>query len=134
MALGLPDALQANGEVLDILNWLSRALKAGLLIPSAAIDWCFEKALVLILEVVKLLLTHPSAESQVGAVSKIGWTALKTAINWKNFESVRLLLTTQSGRAQADRSTAAGNALFKFAEDIGNAAIIALLRQAQPDS
>jgi len=34
MALGLPDALQANGEVLDILNWLSRALKVGLLMPS----------------------------------------------------------------------------------------------------
>jgi hypothetical protein len=50
MALGLPDALQANGEVLDILNWLSRALKAGLLICSAAIDLCFEKSLVLILD------------------------------------------------------------------------------------
>lgn len=47
MALGLPEAVQANGEVLDILNWLSRALKAGLLRPSAILDLCFEKSLVL---------------------------------------------------------------------------------------
>lgn len=48
MALGLPEALQANGEVLDILNWLSRGLKAGVLAASEPIDRCFEKSLVLI--------------------------------------------------------------------------------------
>ncbi len=47
IALGMPEAVQANGEVLDILNWLSRALKAGLLEPSAILDLCFEKTLVL---------------------------------------------------------------------------------------
>lgn len=47
IALGLPEAVQANGEVLDILNWLSRALKAGLLQPSAILDLCFEKSLAL---------------------------------------------------------------------------------------
>ena len=85
-------------------------------------------------EVVKALLTHPSAETQVSAIMVNGWTALKVAIGVKNAETVRLLLATRSGRAQADRSTATGNALFKLAEKIGNPAIIALLRQAQPDS
>lgn len=47
MALGLPDAVQANGEVLDVLNWVSRGLKAGLLQASDAIDLCFEKSLAL---------------------------------------------------------------------------------------
>jgi ankyrin repeat protein len=85
-------------------------------------------------EMVKLLLTHPSAESQVGAVMDNGLTALKAAVNMKSAETVRLLLTTRSGRAQADHSTAGGNALFKFAEKIGDPAIIALLRQAQQNS
>ncbi len=47
MALGLPEAVQANGEVLDILNWVSRGLKAGLLSRSEPIRQCFQEALPL---------------------------------------------------------------------------------------
>lgn len=47
MAQGLPEAVQANGEVLDILNWLSRGLKAGLLEATEPINLCFKESLVL---------------------------------------------------------------------------------------
>lgn len=46
-ALGLPEAVQANGEVLDILNWVSRGLKAGLLMRSEPIRQCSQEALPL---------------------------------------------------------------------------------------
>lgn len=48
MALGLPEAVQANGEVLDILNCVSRGLKAGLLKSSEPIRNCFAQSLGLI--------------------------------------------------------------------------------------
>ncbi len=50
MAQGLPDAVQANGELLDILNWVSRGLKAELLTATDPINRCFEKSLVLLEE------------------------------------------------------------------------------------
>ena len=50
MGCGLPEAFQANGEVLDILNWLSRALKADLLTSSEPIKRCYENSLLLMHE------------------------------------------------------------------------------------
>ena len=47
---GFPNTLQSNGEVLDVLSWLSRALKAELLEPSEPIKRCYEKSLVLMHE------------------------------------------------------------------------------------
>lgn len=45
---GLPDAVQANGEVLCILNWASRGLKSGVLMASPTVTELFQKALPLI--------------------------------------------------------------------------------------
>ena len=86
------------------------------------------------IETVKVLLAHPSAEAQVGAVCALDSNALTIAVQVRHVEIVRLLLGTRAGRAQADRSTTAGNALFQSAEEIGNRAIIDLLQQAQPDA
>ena len=46
MASGLIDVARANGELLDVLNWLSRGLKAGPLVADTSIRQCFEHALV----------------------------------------------------------------------------------------
>lgn len=46
MGSGLIDVARANGELLDILNWLSRGLKAGLLTADTPIRQCFEHALL----------------------------------------------------------------------------------------
>ena len=48
MASGLADVAQANGELLDVLNWLSRGLKAGLLTAGIPIKQCFEHSLLTI--------------------------------------------------------------------------------------
>ena len=46
MASGLIDVARANGELLDVLNWLSRGLKAGLLTAGIPIRQCFEHSLL----------------------------------------------------------------------------------------
>ncbi len=48
LTLGLPDAVSANDELLGILNWVSRGLKAGLLVNSTEITTLFRQSLVLI--------------------------------------------------------------------------------------
>jgi ankyrin repeat protein len=50
MVLKLPTAAQANGLMLDILDWVRRGLQEGLLQPSYAITACFEISLVLLEE------------------------------------------------------------------------------------
>ena len=47
LTLGLPDAVSTNDELLGILNWVSRGLKAGLLVNSAEITTLFRQSLVL---------------------------------------------------------------------------------------
>jgi ankyrin repeat protein len=48
LKIGLPDAVQENGEVLGVLNWISRGLKSGLLTSSDNVNQLFQKSLPLI--------------------------------------------------------------------------------------
>lgn len=48
MRKGLPDGVDANGQVFDILNLVSRLLKVELITPDDVIRECFSKVLVLI--------------------------------------------------------------------------------------
>ena len=58
--------------------------------------------------VVELLLDTPSVAAHICAQDSKGANALMLAASGGHTEAVRVLLTTQSGRAQADRSTATG--------------------------
>lgn len=48
LALGLPESVQANDEVLSVLNWISRGLKSGLLVTNDTVTELFQQSLPLI--------------------------------------------------------------------------------------
>ena len=107
MAQGLPDALQANGEVLDILNWVSRGLKAELLTATDPINRCFEKSLVLIEEwtagdqCYQLLTDHNLGRCTV---------QLSTIINFTNIDLLGSeAASLQEGESGAEKKVKTGN-------------------------
>ena len=110
MAQGLPEAVQANGEVLDILNWLSRGLKAGLLVASGPIDRCFGKALLLIHEWTggdqcgQLLTDHNLGRCAVQLATIINHTGIDLLVPACNSAG----LSEPSGQAQQTQSQTMG--------------------------